>query len=123
MLSNSQTYRSTDIRAITCDDSCCCRYRKSRCTDVTVQLTTRVDNNTVTTTLKAHRVVLAAHSSWFADQILNAGPWIVADVIYLDDVCGGSVGGSPAVSPATINALVEYMYSGRESSTLAFDGR
>jgi hypothetical protein len=65
----------------------------------------------MTSALKAHRVVLAAHSSWFADQILNGGPWIVADVIYLDDVCGV---GSGAVLPVTVNALVEYMYTGRE---------
>lgn len=53
--------------------------------------------------------MLAAHSTWFADQILNAGPWIVADVIYLDDVCGGG-----SVSPATLNAIVEFMYTGRK---------
>ena len=60
--------------------------------------------------------MLAAHSTWFADQILNGGPWIVADVIYLDNAFGAcAAGSSPPVQQETINALIEYMYTGRKS--------
>ena len=67
-------------------------------------------NQQSSSTLSAHKSVLAGHSVWFADQLLDSGRWVVSDVIYIEELMSGGA----KITPAILNAVVEFMYTGRK---------